>query len=137
MEMDPMHDSCATQISLENKTLIVVYDHLDEGVLGTDGSPYYKNKRLVIKYEFDSFCDAKLFYGKGKYRVVDLSEGMILFDKLTNNCVFISYKYSVDSFEEITLYFDIRKVRNRKYPNNKYWGLEISMDAPQITYSWE
>lgn len=137
MQMDSMHDCYATQISIENNTLIVIYDNLDEGVLRTDGLPYYKNKRLVINYEFDSFCDAKFYCRKGKYEIVDLLKEKGRFDKLTNNCIFSSYKYSVDSFGEITLHFDIRKVRNDKLLNNKHWGLEISTDAKEITYSWE
>ena len=48
MDMDSMHDSYATEIKIENNSLIIVYDNLDKGVLGSDGLPYYKNKRLTI-----------------------------------------------------------------------------------------
>ena len=48
MDMDSMHDSYATGIKVQNNSLIIVYDNLDKGVLGADGLPYYKNKRLTI-----------------------------------------------------------------------------------------
>lgn len=137
MEMDSMHDALATQILLQDQTLTVVYDNLDEGVLGADGLPYYKYKRLVINYDFDSFCDAKCFRSKDRYEIVDLAGHKRHFDRLTNHCVFGAYKYSVDSFGEITLYFDIKKLRNGKCSRNKYWSVEISMDAKEITYHWE
>ena len=66
MNMDSMHDSYATEIKVENNSLIIVYDNLDKGVLGSDGLPYYKNKRLTIKYQFESYCDANIYYGKNK-----------------------------------------------------------------------
>ena len=47
MSMDPMHDSYADEIRIENNYLIIVYDKLDEGVLGPDGLPEYKNKKNV------------------------------------------------------------------------------------------
>ena len=136
MEMDPMHDSYASKIQLENNILIIAYDDLDKGVQNTDGSPYYKYRRLVIKYEFDSFCDAKLYYGKNKYKIIDLHKQIGRFNILTNGCIFMSHKYSVDCFKEITLNFDIRKMQKNKCLHNKYWGAEISLDATSVTYDW-
>ena len=144
MEMDPMHDSNASKIEVINSALIITYDGLDQGVQNADGSPYYKYKRLVVKYEFDSFCDAKLYYGKNNYKIIDLPEHSDTFNKLTNGYIFMSYKYSVDCFKEITLNFDIRKMRNfdirkmrkDRFLRNKYWGAEISLDATRVTYDW-
>lgn len=137
MEMDPMHDSYASTIQLENNILTITYDDLDKGVRNADGSPYYKYKRLVIKYEFDSFCDAKLYYGKNKYKIIDLQEQIGIFNIMTDGCVFMSYKYSVDCFGEIALNFDIRKMRKDKcLHNHKYWWAEISLDATRVTYYW-
>ena len=136
MEMDPMHDSNASKIQLENNILIITYDDLDKGVKNADGSPYYKYKRLVVKYEFDSFCDGKLYYGKNNYKIIDLQEQLDAFNKLTNGCIFMSYKYSVDCFNEITLSFDIRKPRKDRCLHNKYWEVEISLDATRVTYDW-
>ena len=50
MTMDSMHDSYAKEIKLENNCLIIMYDKLDEGVLATDGKPYYKNKKLTLSF---------------------------------------------------------------------------------------
>ena len=136
MEMDPMHDSNASKIQVINNTLIITYDDLDKGVQNADGSSYYKYKRLVVKYEFDSFCDGKLYYGKNKYKIIDLPKQLDAFNKLTNGCTFMSYKYSVDCFNEITLNFHIRKMRKDRFLRNKYWGAEISLDATRVTYDW-
>ena len=129
IEMDSMHDSIATSISIKNKTLIITYDNLDEGVMGQDGLPYYKSKRLTIEYVVDSYCDAR-FFRKNKYKLVDLLQEDNMFYKLTNGCSFMSYKYAIDSFGEIILFFDIRE-------RNKYYCFEISMDAEKIIYHWE
>ena len=136
MEMDPMHDSYASKIQVINNTLIITYNDLDKGVQNADGSPYYKYKRLVVKYEFDSFCDAKLYYGKNNYKIIGLLEHTDAFNKLTNGCIFMSYKYSVDCCKEITLNFNIRKMRKDRFLRNKYWGAEISLDATRVTYDW-
>ena len=117
-EMDSMHDSIATNISIKDKTLIITYDNLNEGVMGRDGLPYYKNKRLTIEYVIDSYCDAK-FFRKNKYKYVDLLEEKNKFYKLTNSCSFMSSKYAIDSFGEIILFFNIRE-------KNKYFSMHIS-----------
>ena len=59
------------------------------------------------------------------------------FNKITKNCLFMSYKYSIDSFNELSLHFSIRKIINDKYHKCKYWGLDINLDATNITYIWE
>ena len=129
VEMDSMHDSIATNILIKDKTLIITYDNLNEGVMGQDGLPYYKNKRLTIEYVIDSYCDAK-FFRKNKYNYIDLLEDKNKFYKLTNGCSVMSYKYAIDSFGEIILFFDIRE-------RNKYFCFEISMDAEKVIYHWE
>ena len=83
LDMDPMHDSYATEIRIEENCLIVVYDNLDEGVLDPDGNPYYKNKRLTIRYEFDSYCNAKVYYKEDKFLWIDMIEDMSKFKKVT------------------------------------------------------
>ncbi len=135
--MDSMHDSYASEIKLDNTTLTIIYDKLDEGVLSQDGQPYYKNKKLTIKYNFDSFCDAKIYYSKNKYFLIDMIENYSKFDKIVRNCLLQSFKFSVDSFNELMLDFSIRKRIKGKYHKYKYWGLEIYMDAIKITYCWE
>lgn len=137
MSMDPMHDSYADEIRIENNSLIIVYDKLDEGVLEPDGMPYYKSKRLTIKYEFQTHCDARFYYSKNKYLWIDMLDDANKFNKITKDCIFMSYKYSVDSFNEIILDFEIHKGSRNQYKKYKYWGLEISLDATDITYIWE
>ncbi|MDE5715597.1 MAG: hypothetical protein K2I42_05630 [Anaeroplasmataceae bacterium] len=137
MNMDSMHDSYANEAKIENGCLIIIYDKLDEGVLAPDGNPYYKNKKLTIKYNFETDCEAKFYYNKNKVIYVDLIDNIDLFIKITKNCLFRSYKYSLDCFGEIILDFSLRKLINGKYHNYKYWGLEIRLDAIDITYIWE
>ncbi len=128
-KMDSMHDSLATHISIDNKTLVIIYDTLDQSIIGQDGLPYYQGKKLTIEYAIDSYCEVRLFKNN-KYKYVDLLAEKDKFYKLTNNCKFMSYKYAVDSFKEITLEFTIQG-------KNKYWNFEISMDPEKITYYWE
>jgi hypothetical protein len=129
MEMDSMHDYTATQISIKDNTLIVVYGELDKEGIGEDGLPYYEYKKLTIEYEIQSYCDAKVFK-KNNYKFIDLLREKNQFDKLTKSGRFKSYKYSVDSFGELTLHFDIRF-------KNKGRSCEIELDAEKITYHWE
>lgn len=137
MDMDAMHDSYANEIKIENKCLIVVYDDLDKGVLGPDGKPYYKNKRLIIRYEFDSYCNAKVYYKDYKFLWIDMVEDVEKFNKITKKCLFMSYKYLVSSFNELLLDYSLRKIINGKYYKYKYWGVVIELDATNVTYIWE
>ena len=111
VEMDSMHDSIATNISIKDKTLLITYDNLNEGVIGRDGLPYYKNQKLTIEYVIDSYCDVK-FFRRNKYKYVDLLEENKKFYELINGCSFMSYKYAIDSFGEIILFFNIREKTN-------------------------
>lgn len=137
LDMDPMHDSYATEIKVEKNCLLVVYDNLDKGVLNQDGNPYYKNKKLTIKYEFDTHCDAKIYYKSKKYLWIDMIENMEKFYKFTSKCSFMSYKYSIDSFNELKLDFSLRKIIDGKYYKHKYCSIEIELDAMSVTYIWE
>ncbi len=128
MYMDPMHDSVASEIKAEDNSLIIVYDNLDEGVL----TPYYKNKKLTIKYELE-YCEAEFSYRKNKTVYLDVINNAEAFKKLTENCKFISYRFSLDSFGELNLEFSIMN-KNRRY---KYYYLNIMLHAQKITYFWE
>lgn len=137
LDMDSMHDSVATEIRVENECLIIVYDKLNEGVLGKDGQSYYKNKRLIIKYKFQSYCDAVIYYRKRRYLWFDMIVELNKFNRITKNCFYVSYKYSVDSFNELSLHFSIQKMIDGKHHKYKYWGLDINLDAVNVTYIWE
>ncbi len=56
---------------------------------------------------------------------LDIMENTGKFNKLTEDCVFCSYKYSLDSFGELNLEFSIEN-KHRKY---KYYYLNIRLDA--------
>ena len=137
LDMDAMHDSYANEIKIEDKCLVVIYDNLDKGVLGPDGNPYYKNKRLTIRYEFDSYCDAKVYYKEDKFLWIDMIKDINKFNKVTKECLFMSYKYSISSFDELLLDYSLKKIINGKYYKYKYWGLVIELDATNVTYIWE
>lgn len=59
------------------------------------------------------------------------------FNKITKNCLFVSHKYLVDSFNELTLNFSLRKIIDGEYHKYKYWKLDINWDAMNVTYIWE
>ena len=123
--MDPMHDAVATKFSFKDNTLIVEYNNLDQGMAWRN-TLTSENKKVTIEYEFDSFCEAK-FFKKNKVKFVDLPDETDIFYKLTNNIKCTSLKYSVDSFNTLTLFFNI-------YEKHKYWNFEITMDATKSTY---
>ncbi len=128
-EMDPMHDSIASQILLEDKSLVVIYNNLDEDVFGVDGTPLYKYKNVKIQYDFKSFCDVELYDKKRKYKLLNMLNEKSTFDKLTNKCTFVSYKYSVDSFGQMALYFSMNEISR---PDVVFY-----LDAETVTYYWE
>ena len=128
-DMDPMHDSFATRIRFEHKTLVVTYDDLDQGVIGCDGLPYYKSKRLTVVYSVGSYCEAELIRDN-KRKWFNLLAQKEKFHKITERNTFLSYKYAIDSFREVTLFFSIPS-------KSKYRNLEIQMDPETITYYWE
>ncbi len=131
-QMDPMHDSDVFSITVKNNKLVIVYEDLLKGVLTSEGKPYYKYDKLVVQYYFESFMEARLEC-KNKYRALDITEDMILFNKLTKDCYFESYKYCVDSFNTLYLCFGI----HNKKKKSKYDYLVIHLDAKKVEYCWE
>ena len=110
-DMDPMHDCDISQFSIEDK-------------------------KLVIRYEFESYCDVS-WRGKKKYSVVDFYKDPDEFYKTFKNHVFTSYKYSIDCFNELSLYIDLYKLKNGKFLRSKFYEFKIELDAKKITYTWE
>ena len=137
MQMDSMHDSEVREIKIEDKCLFVVYENLDQSLLSANGTPYYKEKKLTITYEFDSLCDATIYYGKNQFLFLDMITDMKKFMKIIKGCQMMSYKYSVDSFGELTLNYALNKMKNGKCQKYKYWGIEINLDVINVTYTWE
>jgi hypothetical protein len=135
-DMDPMHDCDISHFSFEDKTLVITHDNLDEGIVDPNGEPIYKHKKLVIRYEFESYCDVS-WRGKKKYGVVDFYKDPDEFYKTFKNHVFTSYKYSIDCFNELSLYIDLYKLKNGKFLRSKFYEFKILLDAKKITYTWE
>lgn len=129
IKMHSMHDSLVSQILKEDNRLIIIYDNLDINSLDADGFLYYKGKKLTVKYEFESVCNA-ILYKDNRIKYMDLSAEWEKFNKLKNKITLISYKFSVDSFGEITLSFSVCS-------KSKYRSLDIITDAVNITYIWE
>ena len=135
-DMDPMHDCDISHFSIEDKTLVITYDNLDEGIVYPNGEPIYKHKKLVARYEFESYCDV-YWHGKKKYDVIPFYEHPDEFYKTFKNHTFESYKYSIDCFNEVSLYIVLHKLKNDKVLRSKFYGFTILLDAKKITYTWE
>lgn len=128
-EMDPMHDCTASQILMEDNSLVVIYNDLDEDVFDVDGAPLYNYKTVKIQYNFKSFCDVELYDKKRKCKLLNMLNEKSAFDKLTDKCRFVSYKYSVDSFGQMGLYFSMNDICR---PDVVFY-----LDTETVTYYWE
>ena len=135
-DMDPMHDCYVSQFSFEDKTLIITYDKLDEGIVDPNGEPLYKYKKLVIRYEFESYCDVE-WHSEKKYDVIDFYKKPEEFHKKFKNYVFCNYTFSVNNFYELFLNLTAYKLKKDKETCSKFFGIEIMLDAKKITYTWE
>lgn len=134
-KMDSMEDLSPKQISVSDKSLIIVYEYADES-WEDEGIVTYTNK-ITIEYEFldhsfFSVCYAKLFK-KRRYKFIDILTEKNKFYKLTDNFLFTSHGYAIDNSGKLTLRFFIL---NTKYWF-KHWVIEIYIDAKKITYQRE
>jgi hypothetical protein len=134
-EMDAMHDCYISDISLKEKTLIITYDNLSEGLVDVNGDPIYKNKKLIIRYEFNSCCDVT-WRNKRKWDAIDFYKNPDDFYKKFKNYVFLSYKYSVDCFNELSLALTAYKLKNGEETGANIW-VDIHTDIKTVTYTWE
>lgn len=128
--MDAMHDARVTSISIHENILKIEYDDLD--ILDLEGNPLYPYNKVTISYEMyrhDLFpvCEI-VFYGKNKYKSMEIEK----FIASCNTMNLESYLYRIDSFQGLTLVFDIDCSYRSKYQN-----VEISFDPIKITYNWE
>ena len=130
MEMESMHDFFASQILIDSKRLIIIYDNIDKYIFNKDGTPYYPFKKLTVEYVIDSYCDVQLYYKNSKTTYLDLLDEKDKFDKALRNSTFLSYKYAVDSFRELMLNFTV-------CGKSKCHCFEILLDPVSITYIWE
>lgn len=135
-DMDPMHDCYVSQFSFEDKTLIITYDKLDEGIVDPNGEPLYKYKKLVIRYEFKSYCDVS-WRGTKKYDVIPFYKHPEEFHNKFKNYVFMNYKFSLDCFDELSLHLTAFKLKKGKELCSRWFGITIMCDVKKITYTWE
>lgn len=143
MDMDPMHDAYTSKIYNDGNTLIIEYEELDDGineVLDPKGNSIYKDKKVTIKYECQkceqfSLCDMILCSSRNnKFRYIEFDE----FIKTYKDYTFESYKFALDSFGGLTLYFWVHKYVNDKLKKVKYDTLIIDELYPiKIEYIWE
>ena len=118
-----MHD-CSFAATFEQNTLVLVFDNL-ENYFGPPPVTHWfeEYQKLTIKYHNTDVLNLHLKYGKKEnnfYGTVDPLDVKKL----------IMYKFSVDSFNEITLdfYAQIKK---------KLWGGKIEISPDRIEYIWE
>lgn len=126
--MEPMHDDSIESMELQDDRLIITYNHLTQGILKPDGTPYYQYDKLTITYRFESYCDF-ILCSRFKRREIPFSKVLTLLQ--TKKSHLEAYKYMVDSFGELVLVFFIHK-RNRPCAQ-----LYIKLDPSEITYVWE
>ncbi len=131
LSMDPMHDVKVKEIKIEGNTLIVSYENLRKDFFRQDGTPYYAFDKLTIQYYFESYCSA-LVLGKRKYIYLDLSD----FLKKYKRYSYLSFRISVDDWNELTLEMDINKIKHGKHLRTKWHTLYISLDAIKVIYEW-
>ncbi len=120
---DSMHD-CSFTANFQNNILTLFFDHLDQYY---DGPPYTSwfdgFKKLTIKYYVIDYLELKLTYGK-KQLVFDNTVSHLESAELT------MYKYSVDSFDTMSLEFDALLKK-------KLWSGTIEISPNEIEYIWE
>ena len=131
LSMDPMHDVKVKDIKIDGNTLVIRYENLREAIFTQDGTPYYDFGTLTIKYCFESFCSA-IALGKRRYISLDLSE----FLNKNKRYTYLSYKISVDNWNELTLEMNINKMKHGKYLRTKWHSIYISLDPIKVIYEW-
>lgn len=121
-EAQPMHD-CSFVAVFDQGTLVLVFDHL-ESYFGFDNAKWFEGyRKLTIKYHNADYLNLSLKYGRKEKNFYDTVA------PLDGNDL-IMYKFSVDSFDEMTLYFRI-------WIKKKLWGGKIEISPSEIEYIWE
>ena len=118
-----MHD-CSFLAKFEQNTLILIFDNL-ENYLDTPPITHWFDgyHKLTIKYHNTAFVNLCLRYGKKEKNFYDTVEPL-------NGKKLIMYKYSVDSFNQMTLDFYVMIKK-------KLWGGKIEIAPDEIEYIWE
>ena len=119
---DAMHD-CFFTASLADRTLVLVYDRLEQYSGPAPDSPWFAGfHQLTVRYHGIDYLDLRL---KFKKKEMDFDNTVAPLE----NRELIMYKYSIDSFGALTLHFwdTIGK---------KLWGGTIEISPNEIEYIW-
>lgn len=119
---DAMHD-CFFTAALEDRTLVLVYDRLEQYCGPAPDSPWFAGfHQLTVRYHGIDYLDLRL---KFKRKEMDFDNTVAPLE----NRELIMNKYSVDSFGALTLYFGDTVGKKR-------WGGTIEMMPDEIEYIW-
>lgn len=136
--MESMHDCRVDNIQWDNKYFIITYKDLDKSIFDQNGCPYYQHSKLSIKYKFQSLCRAEIInYKKKKIVFFDILKDYDKFNKLIDNFILESYKFSVDSLNNVTIHFFVNNLKNNKHIRFEFLKLMIELDPIEIVYYWE
>ena len=119
---DPMHD-CSFTASFENNILTLVFDNLEQYYGPEPTTQWFGDyKKLTVKYSTKSLHLTLKYGKKEKYFWKTVEE--------LKKSELIMFKYSVDTFNEMTLEFHI-------FTKKKLWLGLISISPSEIEYIWE
>ena len=120
---ESMHDEIMTGISIGKGGVMIEY-----GKIG-DNDHYKPFRKLTVTYELDDRNDYSLDVFKvndGSLEYISVPEGL---DWL-NGWNMLMYKYDVDIFGEMCIYFNIDN-------GKKYYNAELRFIPTVIQYVWE
>ena len=119
----PMHD-CSFTCSFQCNTLTLIFDNLEQYYDESPEAPWFgENKRLTINYRDVRCLDLSLRYGKKEKDYYETVEPL-------KECHLIMYKYSIDSFDAMTLEFYVTQGKKNLFG-------KIDMYPKEIEYIWE
>lgn len=118
-----MHD-CSFTAALEPNALVLTFDHL-ENYFDCPSATCWPTgfHKLTIKYHNTKFVNLRLKFGKKEKDFYDTLDPL-------NEKDLIMYKYAMDSFDQITLDFQVMI-------KQKLWGGTIEIAPDEIEYVWE
>ena len=119
-----MHD-CNFTVAYEQQILTLTYDKLDQYYDGPGIVPWFEDRKLTVRYHGKDCFTLMLRNGKKDQYYFDDEIVEALAGKELE-----MYKYSVDSFNTLTLHFWAEKKRKR-------WVGSIEIRPDEIEYIWE
>lgn len=122
---DSMHD-CSFVAVYENSILTLTFDHLEQycGSATSSDVPWFGDfKKLTIKFWGCECLDLELKHGRKEKDFFDTIAPL-------ENQDLVMFKYSIDSFDAMTLHFTL-------FEKRRSWGGRIIIYPAQIEYVWE